>query len=122
MFCKEDCIVVFNDKEAYALNWHLANKQGLTAEDMENLKILHVKKLTLFEAMEKETNVILLKLMAKEFQRIEFAMQEAWKFPKDKTFHEWYSVPKCSCPKWDNEEMRGIDRKIISCDCIIHGS
>lgn len=116
--------VVRNDKVVYYLNGNLAIANKVTDEELEQIKALHVKKLDLFDIATQAAaanNTDLLKSLAAELQQIEFDMQKAWHFPQDHTFHEWYAIPGCRCPKMDNAEARGVDRRIYSGACPIHG-
>ena len=70
--------------------------------------------------MEQADDVYLLRKFAKQVTRIEYQLQEAWGFKKNRFMHEWYLVPKCKCPKMDNAEARGTKYQIISGNCPIH--
>jgi len=89
--------------------------------NIENIKTLHLEKLKVFEKMEKTNNKKELKKYAEKIEQIEFSLQTEWGFPLNKNFHTWYNVPKCTCPKMDNEDNRGTDYRIISEDCPVHG-
>jgi len=63
-----------------------------------------------------------LRQCAKEVEELEFQLQESWKFEKDKNYHRyWWTLPKCTCPKMDNEDRFGTDYHVYSSDCPIHG-
>ena len=114
--------VMYKNKLNMVLSPALAIKQQLTQEDLEELKRLHVERLVLFDWMEKEKNVNTLRKQVKVLQKIEFAMQKAWKFTQDARFHTWwFRAPKCLCPKMDNEDSLGTGFNTISEDCPLHG-
>lgn len=115
-------LVTFNGKPVYYLNESLAKRQGITDKELENLIRLHEMKLFLFSRMKVVADKEYLRDAATIFKGIEFAMQRNWRFPEDEAFHEWYTVPQCSCPKMDNFERRGTGRKIVNLACIIHGN
>ena len=118
----EDTLVTYNGKDAYHLNSSLILKQGLDVSELRQLKALHAEKLKYFDMMRETDDREKLREYAHEVECIEFEMQKAWRFPQDRNFHEWYRVPKCTCPNMDNADWRGTDRRIISLDCPVHGN
>ena len=64
----------------------------------------------------------ILKSLAKKVEKIEFKLQKNWRFTQDIKYHSWwFKQPACSCPKMDNKERFGIDERIYSENCLIHG-
>lgn len=118
----EDTMVIYNGQPMYNLNSNLIIKQGLDVSELRELKALHAEKLKYFDLMRETDDKIKLKEYAHEIECIEFQMQKAWHFPEDKNFHEWYKVPKCTCPKMDNADSRGTQWRVIFSDCPVHGS
>jgi len=103
------------------LNGALAKKQGLHAIEIELLKISHLTRDLLFRTMEQTDNPVILRKLADKFDELEFEQQKLWHFDEDKNFHRWFEVPKCTCPKLDNEDLIGCEQKVIDLKCIIHG-
>jgi hypothetical protein len=113
---------VYDGEYQYRLSQSLAVSQRVTDEQLEALKRLHQKKLTLFALARLTDNKVALRQIAADFEQVEFDMQSNWNFPIDRKFHEWYTVPKCRCPRMDNMERRGAtDSRIIVQDCPVHG-
>ncbi len=110
-----------NGRLAYYLNEQLADRQGVTDQEMINLVQLHQYKLAIFDQMQATTDRDELRRLAGIVETTEFEMQKNWHFPLDKTMHEWYRVPKCTCPKLDNEYRRGTQYCVIDAECPIHG-
>lgn len=110
-----------NGEVLYHLNAGLILQQNVTADELKNLKKLHLEKNKVFNEMRNTDDSAKLIEYAKEVTRIEFDMQSNWHFPIDETYHEWYKVPKCKCPKMDNAERRGTQYQIRVQDCPIHG-
>ena len=110
-----------NGNFLYGLNTRLAERQKLTAEDIELLKLSHIMRDLIFKAMEATDDRDTLRKLAQRFETLEYMQQELWGFEKDKRFHRWFEVPKCSCPKLDNQDWIGSDHDIVSLNCIIHG-
>ena len=102
------------------LNPTLIEKQKLSPKDIDLLESLHfemnnLKNLSLEEISDIDEYIT-------QIENLEYDMQEAWKFDRDSTYHtHWFTDPKCTCPKLDNYDLQGIDRKIISLKCPLHG-
>ena len=90
-------------------------------ENLETIKKLHKEKDRVFKKMEATDDSELLRKLAEQVEKIEFKLQEAWKFKKDKNLHRWFEVPKCLCPKMDNRDMLGTEYRVINESCPIHG-
>jgi len=112
---------IYKDK-TIRLNPALVMKQNLDPFNVSILLELHVEKFKYVEKMEATNNVTELKNLADAIEYVEFEMQAHWGFPKDVRYHEWYNIPKCTCPSMDNRDRKGTDYCIISSDCPIHGS
>jgi len=122
IYSSENMAVYFDNGEFITyLNSRLAEKQNLSAEDIEMLKDTHVMRALIFQAMERTDDATELRSFAKMFENLEYLQQELWKFEKNKNFHRWFEVPKCSCPKLDNLDRIGHDYNLIDLSCIIHG-
>lgn len=118
----ESYVVHHNGKPVYPLNQRLAERQGVTDKELANLVALHEIKLFIFDKMNETDDVGRLRAFASIFEDIEFAMQRNWHFSEDKRMHEWYNVPKCTCPKMDNMDARGTSFQITNLSCPIHGT
>jgi hypothetical protein len=116
-----DDLVVQYKTSNYTLNGPLALSKGLTGKQVRRIRDLHIEKLRMFEQMEKTSAVDELRTHANAIEAIEYELQNLWGFDKDKRYHEWYMVPKCTCPKMDNRERRGTDYQIITLTCPLHG-
>lgn len=114
-------VVYHNKKPVYQLNEKLAQKQGCTDQEIINLVNLHQYKLSVFDLMEATDDVAELRRLADIVKSIEFELQKNWHFPQNADFHEWYRVPKCTCPVMDNADLRGTKYRIYAPNCPIHG-
>lgn len=113
--------VYHKGKIAMYVNPTLVLNKHLKPEDVERIKKLHEVRLLIFDFMETTTDKILLKLCAKVIENLEFALQKAWNFPKDKKCHSWwYQVPHCNCPRLDNQDRFGTDQRVINETCPVH--
>lgn len=101
----------------------LAERQGLTQDAVNAIELLHRFKDDMFDLcrnvyVDGESGGFVLAL-----EQIEFSMQRLWEFEESSAHHTWwYQIPGCTCPKLDNQDMMGIDQRIISCDCPFHGT
>lgn len=111
---------VFKQKHQ-VLNSLLISKQELNDTDVNKINKLHYIKNCFFDIIEKEYDPNRLKLISKLVTQIEFQLQKLWKFEQDQTFHKFWELPKCSCPKLDNEDLSGTGHRYIDTNCIFHG-
>lgn len=108
-----------------AVNPGIVKKQGLDSNRVEKILQLHIDRMELVDGMReldptKDLQALLdLELKHREIQ---YALQAAWGFSRDRSMHDWFEVPHCSCPKMDNRERKGTPYQIRSLDCIYHGS
>ena len=103
------------------LNDRLAQKQRVTDEQLEFLRVSHQIKHKIFEKAKLTKDNKGLRDLAIIFEELEFLQQEAWNFEQDKKHHRWFDLPGCTCPKLDNGDRVGVtDERIISTDCPAH--
>ena len=118
---KDLITIEYNGKIEMALNPGLILQQGIGVRAIKVLRKLHIKRLQMFEKMEKLSTREELHPYVKKLELLEFAMQRAWKFKQDRDFHTWwYQAPHCNCPKMDNVDSFGVGQRIYSSDCILH--
>jgi len=104
------------------LNDKLAKSQQLTQADADRIKKVHCKIYRLHERIVRTNDAYSLKALALLMQRLEFKLQQYWKFKPDARKHYlWLYLPKCSCPKSDNRERIGTGSFIIDQECPLHG-
>jgi hypothetical protein len=105
------------------LNQKLLIKQNVTDEQQDRLYVLYAELVDLFDRARDVDSDEQAKTLVLELQDLEFKLQENWNFSRDVNFHSyWFKIPGCSCPKLDNAEMIGIDRRIVNHDCRFHGT
>ncbi len=105
----------------YYLNDHLAQARNISDEVLARIVHWHKAKLAIFEKMSGTDDSVELKKLAQMVEDIEFTLQELWGFPRDANFHRPWDVPKCLCPKLDNEDRLGTPYRITVQNCPIHG-
>jgi hypothetical protein len=119
----KDSDVYYNGRLITSLNSLLIRDRKLDDFTVQLLKLSYIIKHKLFEdAVAHMDNPTELKRLAALFEKLEFEQQELWEFPKDPSFHYWFNLPGCTCPKEDNRERRGMQRdRIINTHCLAHG-
>lgn len=116
-----DLVVEYKGKEALILNKRLLDRQNCWT-NLDKLKALHQERLYIYDLMsDLESNDDLLLMYDALCRQIQFELQEAWGFELDESFHYFWIRPHCTCPVLDNQDLMGIDRKIINSNCPLHG-
>lgn len=109
------------------LNENLIFEQNLTDEDVTALCQMHDNRIGVFDEMERldpsdPVQLECLRENAAMLTKIEFKLQELWKFPQDSNFHSWwFHVPHCTCPVMDNMDCIGTKFNIMNAACVVHG-
>lgn len=108
------------------VNLSLAKSRGLTCDDVENIVRLHRALNKNINAFKKKKFKLPFdyKLMRDNFHFVHSQLQRLWKFPDDKTYHPFWELPYCTCPKLDNEELQMANSTLRyhSSDCPYHGT
>lgn len=117
-----DLAVKFKGKVVFHLNERLVEKQRRTEEDIVKIKALHVERLKIENKMQKldPKQVEQLRDLNELWTDNQFELQKAWGFPRNSNMHRRWSVPHCTCPKFDNDERLGTGAYIINGNCPIH--
>ena len=115
-----DCAVYYNGKRIYDISHRLVIQKGLTQEQVDVIKQLHVEKLDIFELMKSCTDIAQLRNYAELVTAVEFDLQDAWGFERNLAYHRFWELPKCACPKLDNYDA-SPHMSYMSGDCLIHG-
>ena len=106
------------------LNEALLKSQKVSDVQKENIISLHKELRKLFDRVqqmsEKEVEALAYSIRT-QVEDIEFKLQENWGFEVSSDYHQyWFYIPHCNCPKMDNRELFGVDRRIYNCSCPIH--
>lgn len=115
-----ELVVWHKGKEALLLNKRLLDQQ-ICWDNLEEIKKLHKERLELEDKMREESDQHKLIAMDEEYTQLEFKLQDAWKFSRDKNFHRFWNRPKCECPKLDNEDAYPHGRYVVTGGCPLHG-
>lgn len=111
------------ENNRYGLNTALAKYQGLNQEDFNSLISLYDIAHDIIKEIETETVPENFPKLLDKLSQAEFDIQEGWGFNRDSTMHYFSFTPKnCTCPKLDNMELKGFDRRIYNMCCPIHSS
>lgn len=102
------------------LNKRLMVQQCCTEDDMTALLVSHVLRASVFEAMNRTDDPHELQRYDRVYKHLQRAQQELWKFQQNDNYLRFWDVPKCGCPKMDNDDAVGTPYKITSAACVIH--
>lgn len=62
-----------------------------------------------------------IKIINNSIENFEYELQKLWWFSQDNSYHTWwYQNPNCKCSKMDNQDLMGIEQKIITESCPLH--
>ncbi len=105
------------------LNQNLIAKQGVSEENQDRLCELYDELEDLIELGSINPNIVEVRKVAEDIEKLEFELQRLWGFPEDANFHRyWLSLDKCKCPQ-DNLDIIYFGRgKIINMNCPLHGT
>ena len=110
-----------DSKSIYAhLNKHLLKRQNCTDGDVEMILMSHALRAAMFVAMENTDDVETLRRYDRAYAHLQRCQQELWGFPQNDNFLRYWDVPKCNCPKMDNDDNYGTQYRITSGACKIH--
>ena len=112
--------IIYNGEAVALLNATLIKSRKISNAGIERIKKLHCDLFDVYTAMEVAELKPILRDLFKRTTEIEFKLQAEWGFELDSRRHYWYKVPKCSCPRMDNEDAAPY-RQYIDRGCIIHG-
>lgn len=100
----------------------LVAKQKLTEQQVQKIKELHCARSVVWDCMLGTEDKEELHILSEFMEQCEYALQKAWGFPQDRNMHNWWLVPKCTCPEMDNEDAYGTEYRCINMKCPVHGS
>ena len=120
-FTDEDLTVYHNNKPILRLNGTLAERQGITKEQLERLKESHVDRYLIEQQLEQASRVEDIQMLYQEWTRLSFLQQKLWGLPEDANFHPSHRLSKCSCgATMDNDERLGTPYRVVVSGCPIH--
>jgi hypothetical protein len=99
----------------------LIEQRNISDKSLECIKKLHLKRFQVKEQMSQTRDRSELRAFADMIKEVEYELQDLWGFERDYSMHDWFDVPKCTCPKIDNRDRKGTGYQIISLDCPVHG-
>lgn len=101
-------------------NTTFADSRGISQEDQAAMQRIYE---FLHEILDRPSMHCQTPAMAVELvQGLEYTLQLFWKFPVDRSFHNyWLDLEGCTCPEMDNRERAGLGYFVITNDCPYHG-
>ncbi len=102
------------------LNETLVARRGLDNDRIGMLRHLHARMATL-KASFAEASLSEARALVREVEDVEFEMQEAWGWTRDRTRHShWWQVEGCRCPSGANEALTGQGVRLVAAECPHH--
>lgn len=108
------------------LNRNMLTEQGIDEEGEKAILALHEERMLIFEMMsaidpDTEMGRLRLREWASVVEDLEYRLQDAWGFPRNRDYHSWwYRVPHCNCPQLDNYDYYGTPFRIFVETCPVH--
>jgi len=103
------------------LNARLISNQDLKKEEVDKIYKLHRVRNCYITLMNISTSKEDLRYLSQIVTQIDFQLQRLWKFKEDSSYHRFWDLPKCDCPKMDNQDVYGTGYRYINPNCLIHG-
>lgn len=109
------------NKRISTINSRLVANQGLETDTVVKINKLHVVRNCYLTLIEEVDDKEVLKHFSNIITQIDFQLQRLWKFKEDSSYHRFWELPKCECPKMDNQDVYGTGHRYINPNCILHG-
>lgn len=100
------------------INKHLIVQRNIQDEQLKRIVELHELKLEIYDSISSEEQK--LNLYADKLTDVEYQLQDAWGFPRDRNYHRFWESCK-SCPVMDNEDRHPHGPYIVNVSCPLHG-
>ena len=104
------------------LNVRMISNQNLNQEEVDKIYKLHRVRNCYITLMEISSSKEDLRYLSRIIEQIDFQLQRLWKFKEDSSYHRFWELPKCDCPKMDNMDVYGTGHRCINPNCKIHGN
>lgn len=105
-------------------NVDLADKLGLdesSRDKIAKLQLLRRKVNVKIDKLCNANEMCLVKELVGALEQIEYLLQDAWGFPRDKKYHKFWWAINCTCPVSDNMDRYPTGNYIVNSDCPLHG-
>lgn len=109
----------YDDQYVY-LNAALIRKQNLTIKQIKSIIWTHKRIDSLFIYIQNDPECDFEKA-AKYYHILQFKLQHEWNFERNINYHRFWELPKCTCPKLDNEDRYPCGYYISNTNCPLHG-
>jgi len=113
--------VYCNGELVCKINEELVRSRNIDEAGLERLRELHVQRYSLEEAMKNTDKRTLLKELFYHWTINQYELQDIWGFERNSDFHPSHRLPKCTCPKLDNDDRLGTLYKVVDSTCPLHG-
>ena len=117
---RDGLTIAYKNKNTH-LNPVLISLQNLSEADVSLIKRLHMTRMEIECDMEDAPSEYILKGLYSLWWNVQHLLQDAWKFERNDNFIRFWDVPRCTCPKMDNEENYPLGYYVTNMSCEVHG-
>lgn len=103
------------------INMALAKRRNLSKKRIKKINRLQALRDWLYNAM-RTCEAEYLPTFSRWVTETEFKLQKAWRFEMDQAHHKFWNLPRCTCPKMDNDDRYPQGNYIYNAKCPVHGS
>lgn len=110
-----------HNDQTYGINPVLAERQNVSDDVLKNIIMFHRIRLRMHDYIEKTDDREKLRVINHSLVNLEFKLQDLWGFERNIDYYRFWYVPKCTCPKMDNDDNYPLGMYYRSKDCPLHG-
>ena len=103
-------------------NPQLAKSQGLEPTTTDTIDNLHILRDLITDKADNTVDDKELLYLYNIWYNNEVLLQKLWKFNADTKYIKFWTFPKCTCAKLDNEDNYPYGRYSVNLQCKIHGA
>ena len=106
----------------YMVDRHLVIDKGLTQDEVDKIKELHIELLMTEGQLNTLFNKDDIKAWYSVWEQIQLELQEAWGLEPSINNIPAHHLSLCSCPKAENDNKLGTPFRIIDSNCRLHSA
>ena len=103
------------------INTNHPKYKDLDEDTILAINVGHASRDYIESIMKLDVSVLTLKTCYQLWLENERSLQKLWGFEENDNYIKWWNVPKCGCPKLDNEDAYPTGYYTTSGNCLIHG-
>ena len=116
-FNRTELIIMFGERGTMLSKAMLDQQNAWLNKDL--LLEAHFMRMMVYDLIEETEDLDMLFKYGQDLKLIENELQMMWGFEVNSLYHKFWMVPKCTCPKMDNEDWYP-HKQVISGGCPVH--